>query len=170
MNKEIKIIDLLNMIAEGKEAPKKIKYDNTIYKYDEQYDYQNKLQINYYSIDKGGDFFNNVYCYSLNDEVEIIEENEKGISREELENRIENALEFLETQHGTYPSGKMWREALKNVLQGKNADDVYFEDNNKIEKDLQPYFSCSDEDLYNGLVNKLYKVIDYINEKWGMYE
>lgn len=165
MNKEIKIIDLLNMIEDGKELPEKIKYNFDIF-------YLNKLDEGYYYTEKAG--FGGKCLYncieSLHDVLEIIEENEKGISREELENRIENALEFLETQHGTYPSGKMWREALKNVLQGKNADDVYFEDNNKIEKDLHPYGSCSDEDLYNGLVNKLYKVIDYINEKWGMYE
>lgn len=71
----MKVIDLLNKIANGEEKPKKIKYDNTIYEYNEQYDYKNELQINYYSIDKGEDFFNNVLCYSLNDEIEIIEEN-----------------------------------------------------------------------------------------------
>lgn len=34
---------------------------------------KNELQINYYSVDNGTDFFNNVFCYSLNDEVEILE-------------------------------------------------------------------------------------------------
>jgi len=72
----------------------------------------------------------------LNCEVEIIEEDKPALAREELENRIENALEFLETQYNTYPSGQMWREALKNTLLGKDADDVYepFEEDKKIEK------------------------------------
>lgn len=110
MNKEIKIIDLLNMIAEGR-TPKKIKYDGEFYIF-------NKEKDNYYEDDESCSInWDYVVFYCLNESVEIIEE-----------------------------------------------------DNNKIEKDLHPYGSCSDEDLYNGLVNKLYKVIDYINEKWGMYE
>lgn len=73
----MKIISLLNKIANGEEVPKKIKYDNLVYEYDEQYDYKNELQINYYSVDNGTDFFNNVFCYSLNDEVEILEKKRK---------------------------------------------------------------------------------------------
>ncbi len=80
MNK-IRIIDLLNKIANGEEMPNEIKYDNLVYKYNEQYDYKNKLQINYYSVDNGTDFFNNVFCYSLNDEVEIIEEDNNKIEK-----------------------------------------------------------------------------------------
>lgn len=71
---------------------------------------------------------------NLDKEVEIIEENP---TVEKLEDRIEKALEFLETQYNTYPNGEMWRGALKNILQGKSADDVYepfIEDNKKLEK------------------------------------
>lgn len=108
MNKEIKIIDLLNMIAEGKEVPMfKFKKRNSIWKYNPLY-FQFQSESSSLCLD---------IMPVLNESVELIEE-----------------------------------------------------DNNKIEKDLHPYGSCSDEDLYYGLVNKLYKVIDYINEKWGMYE
>ena len=34
MNKKIKVIDLLNMIAEGKEVPKRIKINNILYYWD----------------------------------------------------------------------------------------------------------------------------------------
>ena len=85
----MKVIDLLNKIANGEEVPKKIKYDNAIYEYNEQYDYKNELQINYYSVDEGIDFFNKVFCYSLNDEVEIIEE-EKKLHANDIEFNINN--------------------------------------------------------------------------------
>lgn len=37
MNKTIKVIDLLNMIAKGEEVPKKIKCQNCIWKYEEEF-------------------------------------------------------------------------------------------------------------------------------------
>lgn len=71
---------------------------------------------------------------NLDKEVEIIEEKP---TVKKSEDRIEKALEFLETQYNTYPNGEMWRGALKNILQGKSADDVYepfIEDNKKLGK------------------------------------
>lgn len=72
----MKVIDLLNKIANGEEVPKIIKYDETIY-YFRNYDYKE------YNIEKS-------YCdeqtswiedkfdfYKINDEVEIIEEDKK---------------------------------------------------------------------------------------------
>lgn len=85
----MKVIDLLNKIANVEEMPKKIVYDNTIYEYKEQYDYKNELQINYYSVDEGEDFFNNVFCYSLNDEIEIIEEDKKIEKIDQTLNRLD---------------------------------------------------------------------------------
>ena len=62
----MKIIDLLNMIANGEEVPELIKYNNFIYKYDK------------YLCDYDGD---DLYLFDntdkLNDEVEILEEEKK---------------------------------------------------------------------------------------------
>ena len=68
MNK-VKIIDLLNKIANGEEAPKKIKYK------DIEYEYNEKSYIDGFD----DDLFVNVYCneIDLNEEVEIIEEDIK---------------------------------------------------------------------------------------------
>lgn len=74
----MKIIELLNKIANGEEVPKKIKYRGTIW-YLEQ-DFSNRLP--YY---KNGYDTNNLltgrerdyFSHSLNDEVEIIEEEKK---------------------------------------------------------------------------------------------
>ena len=72
----MKVIDLLNKIANGEEVPKIIKYDETIYLF-RNYDYKE------YSIEKGicdeqtswiEDKFD---FYKINDEVEIIEEDKK---------------------------------------------------------------------------------------------
>ena len=68
----MKIIDLLNKIANGKEVPKKIKVNNRFYyEYDENIDYKSKdgtyLFDTYIQINKE----------DMNTEVEIIEEAKK---------------------------------------------------------------------------------------------
>lgn len=65
---KVKIIELLNMISKG-EAPKKIKFDDIIFEYDED----DKL---YYSDNLILEEYCNITQY-LNDEIEIIEEDKK---------------------------------------------------------------------------------------------
>ncbi|MBQ1496635.1 MAG: hypothetical protein IIZ40_04755 [Bacilli bacterium] len=64
----MKVIDLLNKIANGKDIPKKIKYNNTDYYFYDRY--------TYLRTDKSR-FFDSIYFKELNDEVEIIEEDKK---------------------------------------------------------------------------------------------
>lgn len=77
----MKIIDILNKIANGEEVPKKIKYDARIMEYD-----HNKQDYNgYYSNGNGNWLFQYLFdkCrdtkHFINDEVEIIEEKPKHI-------------------------------------------------------------------------------------------
>lgn len=91
---------------------------------------------------------------------------------ENLENRIENALEFLETQYGTFPNAEMWRSALKNILQGKNAEDVYntfMEEDKKIEKipiTFQDKHNQTEINEYlRTIVNELIDEINKLKEK-----
>lgn len=68
--KEIKIIDLLNRIANGEEVPKEIVFEDKKYKYNTGIDYENEY----------GDYLLSVepVCISfLNTKVEIIEEEKK---------------------------------------------------------------------------------------------
>ena len=77
--KTIKIIDLLNKIANGEEVPKKIKFCYRTFEYDDISDYlcidkNNYLKEDYcngYSIHKW------IFGSNLNDEVEILEEPKK---------------------------------------------------------------------------------------------
>lgn len=124
----MKIIDLVANYLNGEEMPKKIRYDGSIFEYNEfQEDYMPEYGKN--------GLLDLVRMFgSFTEDIEIIEEKP---TVEKLEDRIEKALEFLETQYNTYPNGEMWRGALKNILQGKSADDVYepfIEDNKKLEK------------------------------------
>ena len=67
--KTIKIIDLLNKIANGEDTPKEIKYDGYTFK---------KANESY--IEEDGDNLTDHICYdysNLNDEVEIIEEDKE---------------------------------------------------------------------------------------------
>ena len=72
----MKIIDLLNKIANGEEVPKKIKYKNKIY---ERYQNTTTNNLYYYQVPNKNDFL--IYQLSsvsdLLDEVEIIEEPKK---------------------------------------------------------------------------------------------
>ena len=65
----MKIIDLLNKIANDEEVPKKIRYNDTIYYYDEKDDNELARYRSEGVFDKW--LFDD--CY-LNDEVEILEE------------------------------------------------------------------------------------------------
>lgn len=73
----MKIIDLLNKIANGEEVPKKIKWENIIYAYSE-YD-KDYLEYPFSDEEYKGLFNmrNNILTQFLNDEVEIIEEPKK---------------------------------------------------------------------------------------------
>jgi hypothetical protein len=71
MRKKIKIIDLLCLISNGEELPKKIKYINTIYEF-------NNNTKQYYIEDMNSHYTNSLYYQlfdnsRLNDEVEIID-------------------------------------------------------------------------------------------------
>jgi len=71
----MKIIDMLNKIANGEELPKKIKYDGIEFKITKVMLADNKYYKNYINEDMECLFpINTNY---LNDEIEIIEENNK---------------------------------------------------------------------------------------------
>ena len=74
---KIKIIDLLNKIANGEKVPKKIQWEDIIYAYSE-YD-KDYLEYPFSDEEYKGlfDMRNNILTRFLNDEVEIIEEDEK---------------------------------------------------------------------------------------------
>lgn len=77
MNEKIKIIDVINKIANG-EIPKAIKYHNKIYEY-----VKNEEEEGYLNADFGGDWLINVIHWDdikeLNREVEILEDNTEEI-------------------------------------------------------------------------------------------
>lgn len=83
----MKIIDLLNKIANGEEVPKKIKWKGQIYEYsrNDRFYYQNSWSMY-------RDFYTEGNC--LNDEVEIIEAPKK-IEKLELESGKIDDKEFL---------------------------------------------------------------------------
>jgi hypothetical protein len=59
----------------------------------------------------------------------------------ELQERIDDAIFFLETEYNTYPSGEAWRKALKNILKGNEIKKLDFstaetqKEKNKLIKD-----------------------------------
>lgn len=72
---KLRIIDLINKIANNEELPKKIKYDDVIWDYDYtigDYINEDKFKTLIESL-----FGGNNTCNFINDEVEIIEEDKK---------------------------------------------------------------------------------------------
>lgn len=85
----MRVIDLLNKIANGEEVPKKIKYKNDIYILTDNYCY--------YCDETNLILSDRLYAEQsrLNDEVEILEE-EKKIPEKICTNRIINTNDILE--------------------------------------------------------------------------
>lgn len=80
----MKVIDLLNKIANGEEAPKKIKFDTRTYLfldsnqyYDEEALNDEETYINKFGDDYTANFPKGYTFKILNDEVEIVEEDKK---------------------------------------------------------------------------------------------
>lgn len=69
----MKVIDLLNKIANGEEVPKEIKYDTMNYVF-RHYDYK---EVHGELIDEQSSWLEKIDFYKLNEEVEIIEEPKK---------------------------------------------------------------------------------------------
>lgn len=63
---KMRVIDLLNMISKGEEVPKKIKWENFVWEYD---DSSSKNYVFDY-----GDLFTSISGSNLNDEIEIPED------------------------------------------------------------------------------------------------
>ena len=71
----MKVIDLLNKIANGEEIPKKIKYDSLIWEEELLKDYKNK-ELGY--------LFDKYMCFNeetLNNEVEILDKTEEELCK-----------------------------------------------------------------------------------------
>ena len=94
----MKVIELLNKIANG-EAPKNIKYNDTDY-----YLYDKK---SYLTNDKSR-FFDSIYFKELNDEVEIIKEDKKI---EEI-----NEIEYYHQYDECWVKDKFYKDQKGNLV------------------------------------------------------
>lgn len=110
MMKTIKIIDLLNMISKGEEVPKKIKLDNEIWNIN--YGEKNIYYTNDYDDDLFIIIFKHNLKFTLNDEVEILEDEKKipekldinlGIAKmtpteKYISNTVNEIIDYLESE------------------------------------------------------------------------
>ena len=113
----MKVIDLLNKIANGEEVPFLIKYEDIILKYD--------LEAQDYRIYQNGYFFTKLFerpdCKFLNDEVEIIEEH-----KEPKEHKIPEKLDEYADVSGDLAYG--WSFAEKKLKDKINEILDYLEE------------------------------------------
>jgi len=104
MNKEIKIIDLLNMIAEGKELPKKFIYKEHLY-------YREKTKGICYRCDELNEIFEEcLVLEDLNDTVEIIEEDNNKIEKLKYHNSIPDEEDIKDN-----------KQFIKEILKNENC-------------------------------------------------
>ena len=81
----MKVIDLLNKIANNEEVPKRIKYGIGTWELDKDYDYHCGIGKEYYDDKLLCSGINDLVAF-LNDEIEIIEEKPKKIEKLEIFN------------------------------------------------------------------------------------
>lgn len=86
MNKKIKIIELLNMIANGEDLPKRIKIQDYVFELSKDYEHY------YYNEDVEITHLINHNFSNLNDEVEILEDNTEEIEELEITEIVQNRL------------------------------------------------------------------------------
>lgn len=91
----MKVIDLLNKIANSEEVPNKIKFHNNIFIFD-------KSDMTYYLENSDKNLFSICNYKILSDEVEIIEEKPKKIEKIQLKNECiidcdETGKHFIKT-------------------------------------------------------------------------
>lgn len=93
---KIKIIDLLNKIANGENLPKKIKYYNVIWKLKTEKDYFDNGDVDFLN-----EYFENQLTDSLNDEIEILEDNKEEIEELEITSTSENEFDkwYVNNKH-----------------------------------------------------------------------
>ena len=99
----MKIIDLLNKIANGEEVPKKIKIKDEIWIYDE---------IDYRASDDRGYLFEvhtRTNCQDLNEEIEILEEEKKIPEKLKDILRVDDLIPPVD--ENMY---KIWQQTIKN--------------------------------------------------------
>jgi len=154
----MKVIDLLNKIASGEKVPKKIKYNETLYEYNEGIDYENEY---------GGFLMGNAVCIcpeDLNEEVEIIEESQP--TKEEIKEYTNKFLEVWTPIQQQF--GKLFDELIriKNDL-GLNLEDNIKEEpqEHKIpekieEREIEISMAIGEQIC----VNKINEIIDYLEE------
>ena len=87
----MKVIELLNKIANGEEVPEKIKYENNFLYFDNEDNEDNNYHatFNYYDEEGNSELFTGWVGEYLNDEVEIIEEHEEEPQEHKIPEKLD---------------------------------------------------------------------------------
>ena len=131
---KMKIIDLLNKIANGEEVPKKIKYNNETFTIrEEKDDYTNQ-----------NNWFTDRFSFlELNEEVEIIEDKPFSERVEEIYNRH---IDYIYNEEN---------KKIEKIPYMFNLGYIDMNDKDIVKKELN--------ETINGIYNKINEIIDVIN-------
>ena len=140
----MKIIDLLNKIANGEEVPKKIKIFGHIFFYT-----GDKRPQRFYRMDTQDNYLLRDFVYTLDSEVEIIEEETKPLTKQDLE-----AL--------GYACGEI-RKCFENGW-NKSLENKPFKEDKKIEKIDNAYYHKTQPEQNQIFKNKINEIIDEVNK------
>ena len=123
MNKKIKVIELLNKIANGEDLPKRIKIQDYVFELSKDYEhyyYNEDVEIVAITHLINHNFSN------LNDEVEVLEDNTEEIedNTEEIEEIPEECIEDCTDRNYAYLATKYNElvKAINSIRKGKNND------------------------------------------------
>ena len=175
----MKIIDLLNRIANGEEVPKKIKYDDIEYKITKVMLEDNKYWKNY--INEDMECLYPINTNYLNDEIEILEEEKetKSLTKKDIEalgyacGEIQKCFTNGWTkslENKPLEEEKKIPEKLDMVLLGQsdNWTRKYSKDTKKMENthiELNPYVIDIIRENTLEIQHKFNEIIDYLKSK-----
>ena len=128
----MKVIDLLNKIANGEEVPKEIIYNNGVYVYDDKDDvmdyylnedsYLNSYNNNYYLFEN--ELNHTGLCQGLNEEVEIIEDTpkeDKKIEKMIKLNNISNSSDITALCTMQWENNKIIEKKINEIIDKING-------------------------------------------------
>ena len=110
----MKVIDLLNKIANEEELPNKIRFNNI--EWNRVYGEKNVCYIDEYDNDFFLHFFRNNLDFTLNDEIEIIEEDKKI---RKLPNEVQEPKNFEEVVYIAEDLARKINEIIDKLNEGE---------------------------------------------------
>lgn len=124
----MKVVDLINIVANGEEVPQKIIYEDELYEFREDlHDYENEYPDFEAGIDKYKYLFEDPngrdYKEFFNDELEIIED--KKINKIKQLNNVASCKELIELEDKQQINNHILKDKINEIIDKINKEEKW---------------------------------------------